>query len=247
MKRQFTLVELMVVIAIIAILAGMLIPAISHARGKAEQTACMNNLSQLGKAEAMYQVDNMRKISSAQNPWDYCGQLYCLWEYVGNDTKIFLCPADPYQDLSKVAEKKWAATGVADAEKIEMRMSYLTNGGVHYIYNDKNNGSSWLNSYYKSKNYSEYLNQLLTMSSVKSPAGTISQGENNGVNRQNKAKNSEMGYFTNHKYSSQTLAKLLQRKMHGKRSNYLYLDGHAEVLDGEKETTNVDDAWKRVN
>lgn len=185
MKKQFTLIELMVVIAIIAILAGMLIPAVNLARATAEQTACMSNLGQLGKAEAMFQVDSMRKISSAQNPWDYCNQVFCLWEYVGNATAIFLCPSDPYQDLSQVAEKKWAATGVTDPEKIEMRMSYLANGGVHWIYNSNNNGTTWLNTFYKTSNDIEYLNQLLTISSVKSPAGTISLGENNGVNRQN--------------------------------------------------------------
>ena len=127
-----------------------------------------------------------------------------------------------------------------------MRMSYLTNGGVHYIYDGNNNGTKWLN--FKNKNYNEYLNLLLTMSSVGSPAGTISQGENNGVNRQKIKPNSEMGYFTNHKYASQSVDKLLQRKMHGKRSNYLYLDGHGVVLDDEKEAADaLASGWIRVN
>lgn len=54
-QRGFTLIELLVVIAIILILAAILFPVFAKVRAKALQTACLNNLNQMGKACEMYQ------------------------------------------------------------------------------------------------------------------------------------------------------------------------------------------------
>ena len=57
MRRLFTLLELLVVIAIIAILAALLLPVLSKSREKAQQTACINNLTQLGLSFMIYTQD----------------------------------------------------------------------------------------------------------------------------------------------------------------------------------------------
>ena len=56
-KRGFTIIELLVVVAIIAILAALLFPVFARAKAKGKQTACLHNMKQIGTAFALYMSD----------------------------------------------------------------------------------------------------------------------------------------------------------------------------------------------
>lgn len=77
--KGFTLIELLVVISIISLLVALLLPALSQARGVAQQTQCASNLRQVGMGRVVYSEDYQGVLGGWSKLWDstlhtYLGQ-----------------------------------------------------------------------------------------------------------------------------------------------------------------------------
>lgn len=101
-RTGFTLIEMLVVIAIIALVAALLFPVFAQARGKTRQTTCVSNMRQLGTAIALYTSDydeqfpvtlpaNVGNVIFPPANVQWAAQVY---GYTKN-TGIFHCNTDP--------------------------------------------------------------------------------------------------------------------------------------------------------
>ncbi len=94
-SKGFTLVELLVVVAIIALLVSILLPTLGKAKEQTKIVMCLSNLRGLGLGYSMYTLENNNWYpqscgAGGYDPtWDYV-----LMNYYGN-RKLLRCPADP--------------------------------------------------------------------------------------------------------------------------------------------------------
>ena len=92
------MIELLIVISVIAVLAGMFLPALNKARERARSTVCINNLKQLGTAGTLYRDDNQGYFNPIRY-LQYEGQrvfwpYYFVTMYLGNQKNALICPTD---------------------------------------------------------------------------------------------------------------------------------------------------------
>jgi prepilin-type N-terminal cleavage/methylation domain-containing protein/prepilin-type processing-associated H-X9-DG protein len=101
-RPGFTLVELLVVMAIIGILLGLLFPAVQAARQSADATRCANNLHQIGIGLTLFAGNHGGKFPETHHATVAGGEekswVFTLGPYIENVNNMRVCPRDREAD-----------------------------------------------------------------------------------------------------------------------------------------------------
>jgi type II secretory pathway pseudopilin PulG len=103
-SNGFTLVALLVIVAVLAILAAMLLPALARAKQKSSKIGCVNNLKQCGLAFRIWEGDNNDKYpmdtpmaNGGTKEYVTGADMFRHFQVMSNELstpKILICPAD---------------------------------------------------------------------------------------------------------------------------------------------------------
>ena len=218
-RSAFTLVELLVVIAVIAILAGLVLPALARAKQKAYQTTCLSNLKQIGIAIHLYGEDNEDylpgpALSGATPDYDKNSSwqlIYYIADYLGypapsgtrRTVEIFICPS----------YRRWSGdTGPMSGRKVYLLNDNMTDPDL----------SKWVPPFgyppTPDPSYERTPQTLSSFSARFSPSTTFAISDIDQLHP--KVSTSSPGW----------LIEIPPNPVHGAVRNTLFFDGHVEAL-----------------
>jgi prepilin-type N-terminal cleavage/methylation domain-containing protein/prepilin-type processing-associated H-X9-DG protein len=222
-RSGFTLLELLVVVAIIAVLASLLLPALGRSQAKSRGALCLNNTRQLVTAWLMYADDNRQRLPynlggpAARTNSNWAAGVLD-WEltpdntntadlteaalgfYVGQTAKVYRCPSD--REVSGIQ------SGAGWSARVR---SYSMNASVGDAGELTQTGSNVNNPNYV---------QFFTLTSIPNPSAIF-------VFLDEHPDSISDGYFVLHNYSPVWIR--LPASYHNGAASFSFADGHLEA------------------
>ena len=134
-RRAFSLIELLVVMAIIALLIGMVLPALAAARNAASSTQCLSQMRQIGLATQLYAQEHNERLPRSTHsalvyremPWGYALSPYLgQGKYSGPGPRwdalfdgIYRCPQDDRENKWSYGKSVWFELTEAEIYEID--------------------------------------------------------------------------------------------------------------------------------
>ena len=253
-KHNFTLVELLVVIGIIAVLAGLVFPALGNARASARKTQCLSNQGQLMKLLATsMNADNQQLVSGTENDLDNLNSTgavakpsWIRYLYLKNrvqDMTAYRCPAivttrktslvnNDNTDDNSLTNKLGTAYGVVFARGTGTSVQTLSMANPNYTGFDFR-GTQYL-TYRKNSSTSIQIaaNQLILGGC--SAASAAYAGSTSTNQPKPKVDIGDAFFRLNLDETSNSGNAGRIAEVHNGESNLFYLDGHADSVTEDK-------------
>lgn len=204
----FTLIEFLIVIAIIAILAGMLLPALKASREKVKSINCISNLKQLGSFQHYYLQDyqyypgshptDTAVLNSSKAVW-YRGFAYLYLPVKGNRIpSVYFCPSQGVLSGCMNRDEPFDNTACGQV--------------IGYIWNCAAGSITLTSASLRKDKDFKYPSKCVTLSDKRS-AWVV------------------YGYYWVNQGATTSSWYAIETNRHGSaKSNHLFVDGHAEML-----------------
>ena len=201
-REGFTLIEVLVVICIVAVLAGLIMPVLANIRQRANATTCVSNLRQIGVGAALEMADNdgrlpdrLETVNNSRFPYSIGNYLYP--KGVPPNGGVFMCPSS----LTLASGTSCLGASLGNSNENGW-LSYGFNLAVGYTVNG--------------------VTQQYRISQVPHPATRALAWESNQWNITTGAGSIQGTYAPRHKGTPTSSNQL------GEMGNFLFMDGHVE-------------------
>jgi prepilin-type N-terminal cleavage/methylation domain-containing protein/prepilin-type processing-associated H-X9-DG protein len=235
-RRGLTLVELLVVVAIIAVLVALLLPAVQYARESARRADCLSHFRQIGIAVHQYYDANRGKFF-LHHPFDadvisQVGLSESFAEIYWEDKLMPFIGGTQEANEQLAKQGKWVASEAVYrcADDLSVRSPYIdpATGQIDGI---ANRTSYLMNSQlsHKTRRYGQWTLGRFSLQVGTSNFLAFSERDANGLTPASGADPRQDDYDI--WLGTNIFQPWIAWRRHSELANYLYLDGHAKTLD----------------
>ncbi|MEM1355898.1 MAG: DUF1559 domain-containing protein [Planctomycetota bacterium] len=206
-KPAFTLIELLVVISIIALLIGILLPALGSARKTARMASCLSNCKQMSIATVNYATEHDMDLptvgfSHGGETFPEQGSWFFLLEPYVDEKLMYRCPSDD--------SESWTTPEAGRLRRVSYATNFMLSGLI----------SGGLSNYNNIDRLPRPSNTIYAVELVEAAGSGFSTTDH--IHPET--------WFGNPATMDARVAAQVEIDQHLDRANYTYLDGHAATL-----------------